>query len=69
MTVSHETPTQLLQQSVVGSHEERVVGLPSSFLILRRTCLSRGLHSSESAELKDRTMSRRIRMLKRDIFR
>ncbi|TKY59573.1 hypothetical protein E2542_SST16663 [Spatholobus suberectus] len=53
-------------QSVVGSQEERVVGLPSSLLIWRRACLSCGLQSSESAGGKARAMSRR--MLKCDIF-
>ncbi|TKY59572.1 hypothetical protein E2542_SST16662 [Spatholobus suberectus] len=54
-----------LQQSVVGSQEERVAGLPSSFLNWRRACLSCGLHTSESAGVKASTMSRR--MLKRDM--
>jgi len=43
---------------VVGSHEERVVGLPRSFLIWRRACLSCGLHSSECAVLKDTRMTK-----------
>jgi hypothetical protein len=45
-----KTPAHLRcsQQSVVGFHEESSVGLPSSFLIWRRACLSCGLHFSES---------------------
>ena len=59
VSVSHKTPCQVLsQQSVVGSHEERVVGLPRSFLNWRRACLSCGLHSSESALPKNTTMSK-----------
>ncbi|KAK7400224.1 hypothetical protein VNO78_11424 [Psophocarpus tetragonolobus] len=46
-----------LQQSVFGSHEDRVVGLPRSFFIRRRACLSCGLHSSERAGVKGRAMS------------
>lgn len=37
-----------LQQSVVGFHEESLVGLPSSFLIFSRASFSAGLHFSES---------------------
>lgn len=42
-------------------------GLPSSFLICRRACLSCGLHSSESAVLQNRTMMSTV-MLKRAMF-
>jgi len=64
--MSHETPSHSgLQQSVFGSQEERVVGLPRSFLIWRRASLSCGLHSSESAVLKTRTMMTSTVMLKR----
>ena len=44
-----------------------MVGLPSSFLICRRACLSCGLHSSDSAVLQSRTMMSTM-MLKRAMF-
>jgi hypothetical protein len=49
VSVSHETPSHVpLQQSVVGFHEESLVGLPNCFLIWRRAFLSSGLHFSDS---------------------
>jgi hypothetical protein len=48
--LSHVTPSHvLLQQSVVGSHEESWLGLPNCFLIWRRAFLSSGLQFSELA--------------------
>ena len=55
---SHVTQYQS-QQSVSGVHEASKYGLSRSFLICRRTFLSCGLHSSESANGENSSKERK----------